>query len=92
MMEFILDGIENIVGKVENVGFHHCLLFLLCFQKPLLLTLDCLIKKFIVKPGCDEGDMVVTMALWCMCFHLSRCLSFWFCLHHNFYIYGWILK
>ena len=34
----ILDGrVENIVGKGENAGYQHFLLFPQCFQKSLLL-------------------------------------------------------
>ena len=31
---FALGRIENIVGKGENVGYQHFLLFPQCFQKP----------------------------------------------------------
>ena len=31
--KFILEGIENIVGKGENAGYQHFLLFEQCFQK-----------------------------------------------------------
>ena len=30
---YICDGVENIVGKGENAGYQHFLLFPLCFQK-----------------------------------------------------------
>ena len=33
MMVSVLDGIENIVGKGENAGYQHFLLFPQCFQK-----------------------------------------------------------
>ena len=33
MEEFVPDGIENIVGKGENAGNQHFLLFPQCFQK-----------------------------------------------------------
>ena len=33
MMISIFDRIENIVGKEENAGYQHFLLFLQCFQK-----------------------------------------------------------
>ena len=32
-MIFVIDSIENIVGKGENAGYEHFLLFLQCFQK-----------------------------------------------------------
>ena len=32
-MIFIFDRIENIVGKGENAGYQHFLLFPQCFQK-----------------------------------------------------------
>ena len=35
MAKFILDKIENIVGKEENAGYQHFLLFPKCFQKVL---------------------------------------------------------
>ena len=31
--KFVLGRVENIVGKGENVGYQHFLLFLDCFQK-----------------------------------------------------------
>ena len=35
MMNYVFDRGENIVGKGENAGYHHLLLFLQCFQKTL---------------------------------------------------------
>ena len=32
-VEFVLGRVENIVGKGENVGYQHFLLFSQCFQK-----------------------------------------------------------
>ena len=32
MMIFIFDRVENIVGKGENAGYQHFLLFPQCFQ------------------------------------------------------------
>ena len=32
-IEFVLGRVENIVGKVENAGYQHFLLFPQCFQK-----------------------------------------------------------
>ena len=34
MMDYVFDRIENIVGKGENAGYQHFLLFQQCFQKP----------------------------------------------------------
>ena len=31
--KFVLGGVENIVGKGENAGYQHFLLFPQCFQK-----------------------------------------------------------
>ena len=31
-MNFVFDSIKNIVGKWENVGYHHFVLFPKCFQ------------------------------------------------------------
>ena len=33
MMICVLDRLENIVGKGENTGYQHFLLFLQCYQK-----------------------------------------------------------
>ena len=33
MAKFVMDKIENIVGKEENAGYQHFLLFPPCFQK-----------------------------------------------------------
>ena len=32
-MGFVFERVENIVGKEENAGYQHFLLFLKCFQK-----------------------------------------------------------
>ena len=34
MIIYVLDNIQNIVGKGENAGYQHFLLFPNCFQKP----------------------------------------------------------
>ena len=36
-MIFIFDRVENIVGKEENAGYQHFLLFHQCFQKGLYI-------------------------------------------------------
>ena len=33
ILKFVLERVENIVGKGENAGYQHFLLFLQCFQK-----------------------------------------------------------
>ena len=47
--KLILDKIENIVGKEENAGYQHFLLFLQCFQKASSMRVvkrrDCLVKR-----------------------------------------------
>ena len=35
-LKFVLEKAENIVGKGENAGYQHFLLFPQCFQKPFL--------------------------------------------------------
>ena len=35
-LKFVLQRIENLVGKRENAGYQHFLLFTQCFQKPSL--------------------------------------------------------
>ena len=37
MATFVLDKTENIVGKEENAGYQHFLLFPQCFQKAISL-------------------------------------------------------
>ena len=37
MTKFVLDWVENIVGKRENTGYQHIILFPQCFQNPTLL-------------------------------------------------------
>ena len=39
-MKFISERIENILGKGENAGYQHFLLFPKCFQKPSLGSLE----------------------------------------------------
>ena len=39
MAKFVLDKKGNIVGKEENAGYQHFLLFPLCFPKPSILGL-----------------------------------------------------
>ena len=36
-IEFVFDGLENIVGKGENAGYQHFRLFPQCFQKSSIL-------------------------------------------------------
>ena len=36
MAKFVLDKVENIVGKEENAGYQHFLLFPQCFPKVFL--------------------------------------------------------
>ena len=47
---FVLGMLENIVGKGENAGYQHFLLFPQCFQKPsfcrAVKTRDCLGKGY----------------------------------------------
>ena len=38
-LKFVLGRVENIVGKWENSGYQHFLLFWQCFQNDLLLRL-----------------------------------------------------
>ena len=45
--EFVLDRAENIVGKGENAGYQHFLLFPQCFHEAALSEM--------VKPGTGEG-------------------------------------
>ena len=45
-LQFVLGRVENIVGKGENAGHQHFLLFLQCFQKSSTLGLS---KVFMVK-------------------------------------------
>ena len=40
VMEFVFNLVENIVGKGENPGYEHFLLFPLCFQKGLYIRVD----------------------------------------------------
>ena len=46
-MKFVLGRVENIVGKGENAGYQHFLLFPQCFQKASCtgsLSRDCVVK------------------------------------------------
>ena len=49
MMISVFDRVENIVGKGENAGYQHFLLFLQCFQKASFLRVvkshDCEVKS-----------------------------------------------
>ena len=49
MMISVFDRMENIVGKGENAGYQHFLLFPQCFQKASLLgfvkSRDCVAKS-----------------------------------------------
>ena len=49
MVEFIFVRVENIVGKGENAGYQHFLLFPQCLQKAALKAVkicDCLVKGY----------------------------------------------
>ena len=53
-MIFVFDRVENIVGKGENAGYQHFLLFLQCFQKGFYLgSLKVVIAWKRVKPPLD---------------------------------------
>ena len=46
--KFGLGRVENIVGKGENAGYQHFLLFPQCFQKPcfrIVKSQDCVVKS-----------------------------------------------
>ena len=48
MAKFVCDRAENIVGKGEDAGYHHFLLFPQCFQKMSFCRVvkmrDCVVK------------------------------------------------
>ena len=48
-LKFVLGRIENILGKGENAGYQHFLLFPKCFQKPpffrVVKSRDCVVKS-----------------------------------------------
>ena len=47
-LNFVLGRVENIVGKGENAGYQHFLLFPQCFQKPIFRVVkspDCVVKS-----------------------------------------------
>ena len=53
IMIFVFDRIENIVGKGENAGYPHFLLFPQCFQKARysgLLNVGFVYKELYTKP------------------------------------------
>ena len=50
MAKFVQDKVENIVGKEENAGDQHFLLFPQCFQKAfslprVVISRDCVVKS-----------------------------------------------
>ena len=57
-LEFVLGrALENIVGKGENAGYQHCLLFPQCFQKlsfPEMLSRDCVVKGYLMSFSIDD--------------------------------------
>ena len=61
------DRVENIVGKGENAGYQHFLLFSQCFFKPFLLgvikSLDCMVKN--KKILCKKKKRVLKLAVCC---------------------------
>ena len=48
-LKFLFNQVENIVGKGENAGYQHFLLFPQCFQKPnfprIVNSRDCVVKS-----------------------------------------------
>ena len=47
-LKYRLGRVENILGKGENVGYQHFLLFTQCFQKPCFRVVknrDCMVKS-----------------------------------------------
>ena len=52
IMGFVFERVENTVGKGENAGYQHFLLFLQCFQKasyPELLKVGTVVVEFMLK-------------------------------------------
>ena len=42
---FVLNSAENIVGKGENAGYQHFLVFPQCFFKGFVVSQDCVVKR-----------------------------------------------
>ena len=62
---YVLDRVENVVRKGENVGYQHFLLFSQCFQKAFLSKVvksrDCVGKsRGVVKTMRENEKMLVT--------------------------------
>ena len=54
-LKFILEGVENIVGKGENAGYHHFHLFQQCFQKASFSTSIFSFKNNVFKRLLSQG-------------------------------------
>ena len=57
--KFVFDGVENIVGKGENTGYQHYLLFPQCFQKlssfRVVLNWDHEVIGLVFQPQMNHG-------------------------------------
>ena len=58
--DFYLDGVENNVGKGENVGYQHFLLFPQCFQKFSLF-------RVVKKSGLCGNELTEEYVQWSAC-------------------------
>ena len=59
-LKFVLGQVENIVGKGENAGYQHFLLFPQCFQKLSVFRVvegqDCVPVAHLLAQRCQRGS------------------------------------
>ena len=70
-MIFVFDRVENIVGKGENAGYQHFLLFLQCFPKAFYWYSGSLkvssvwsVKSFMIISQKNYLDFIIYFSIW----------------------------
>ena len=67
MMISLLDMTENTVGKGENAGYQHFLLFPQCFSKPSYIRVaksgDRVVRSWLTYENISEDDIVIVSSV-----------------------------
>ena len=79
LMISVFDRVENIVGKGENAGYQHFLLFPQCFQKTSFLGVvksqDCVVKSLL--SSLQQFNPLLSVIIVVMAIKQESCQTFW---------------
>ena len=82
MIISVVDRVENIVGKGENAGYQHFLLFLQCFEKAPFPDMS---KGIIVWEWVKKNTQAFLQQ--CFCFHAAENTIHFFSLKCLFFVF-----